>query len=135
MCATTHAHTEIGVKKNSYLSINPKRRVPVLGRNDTANSIFASFRRDLPHVFHWILEFLLRRTEGRSFLQAMGADTFDGFSTRGWLASTFDGREVERRGPSSAQGDIVCVGRMGSVGTSCRLVRRGWWVWGSRRSR
>lgn len=113
-------------RTTTYLGIDRKGRLPVLGGNDAADAIFLPLWGDLANVFLGILKLLFCRTKGRGFLQAMGSDTLRRFARGIGLAASFDGGQVEGSGSSGAQGDIMRMrwmrtGRSGGLTARWRL--------------
>ena len=98
--------------RHTYLCVNRKRRLPVLRRNYSTNSVFLALWRNLPDIRLGIPELLLGGTEGRRFRDAMRTMALQGLPRSIGLTSAFDSGQVEGSGPARAQGYIVRVGRM-----------------------
>lgn len=98
----------------TYLGIDRERGLPILRRDDSTNSIFLPFWRDFPNILDGVLELVLGGAEGRSFLQAVRAESLGRFSRGIVLSSALDGGQVEGIGSSDAQRHIVRMGRMGA---------------------
>ena len=77
-----------------YLCINREGRLPVLRRDDSTDSIFPSFRRNLLDVRHGILEFLLGWPKCRGLGQTMRAHALGGLTRSIGLTAALNRGEI-----------------------------------------
>lgn len=113
-------------KLGSYLGIDSESRLPALWGDHPADSVLPAFRCNLLYVGHGVFKFFLCRPEGRSFGNSMGTNALGWFLGVVRLSSSLHSRQIERRGPPSAQRNIVGVRRVGARGSSrlpCRSRR------------
>lgn len=118
----------LSCEQYSYLSIDCECWLPTLRWDDSTDSVLLAFWCNLLYICHRVFELLLCRPESRGIWNPMRANALRGFFRVVWLSSSLHGGKIKRRGPPSAQGDIVGMGRVGARGSS-RLRR------GSRRGR
>lgn len=89
--------------KGTYRRIDRQTWIPALRRYNLHNAVFPSLRRNLPHIFHRVLELLFCRSKRRRLRYIVRSAHFRNLRRCTRLPSSFHSHQVERISSSCAE--------------------------------